>query len=67
MPFDSKEEKIASILFSVEQLAKLIRYDQKRKKIDFDVYASRVDTIRKMIDREFDDVETANFNKKGSK
>jgi hypothetical protein len=67
MPFDSKEEKIASILFSVEQLAKMIRYDQKRKKILFGNYASRIDTIREMIDKEFDDIETANFNKKGSK
>ena len=57
MPFDSKEDKIEAILFSIEQLAKMIRYDQKRKKILFGNYQSRIVTIREMLEKEFEDVK----------
>ena len=57
MPFDSKEDKIEAILFDIEQLAMKIRYDQKRKKILFGDYQSRIETIREMLDKEFQDVK----------
>ena len=45
------EEKLEAILVQVEQLAKLIRSDQKRKKFLFGNYASRIVSIREMLEK----------------
>ena len=44
------EEKVKEALRHLDELAKMIRYDQKRKRILFGNYQSRLETIKEILD-----------------
>ena len=44
------EEKVKEALRHLDKLAEMIRYDQKRKRILFGNYQSRLETIKEILD-----------------
>ena len=44
------EEKVKEALRHLDKLAKMMRYDQKRKKILFGNYQSRLELIKEILD-----------------
>ena len=52
------EERITVVLRHIDELAKIIRSDQKRKRNLFGNYQSRIETIREILDGTRDETNT---------